>query len=72
MEWQPIETAPKDGTEILISNNGEDISEAFWSDRPVCMLGPRNGGFPPGWATTRGGGTDYNLPLDEPTHWRES
>lgn len=69
-KWQTIETAPYDGTEIEVSYNGEDITTAFWSDRPICMLGSRNGGHEPGWATGYNSGTDYNLPLDEPTHWR--
>lgn len=74
-EWQPIATAPKDGTIIEINytdggNAPNEICLAVWSERPVCMLGSRNGGFPPGWATA-GGQTDNNLPLDEPICWRE-
>lgn len=65
-EWQLMETAPRDGTEIEVIEGGT----VFWSERPVCMLGSRNGGFPPGWATGHNSGTDYNLPVDPPTHWR--
>jgi hypothetical protein len=68
MEWQPIETAPKDGSEILVKIDSE-VVVAFYSPRPVCMLGPVHGGHPPGWATGRSNTTDYNLPLDTPTHW---
>jgi len=34
MNWQPIETAKKDGTKILLYQPGEDggIDTAFWED----------------------------------------
>lgn len=71
-EWQHIDTAPKDGTTIEVAhdNEGEETSFAFWSDRPVCMLGERCGGFPPGWATAPEQNTDNNLPLSEVIMWR--
>ena len=31
MDWQPIETAPKDGTRILVYMEGA-IIEAWWED----------------------------------------
>ena len=31
MEWQPIETAPKDGTEILVRGPGL-LAVVFWGD----------------------------------------
>lgn len=33
MEWQPIETAPKDGTRILVCRNDlvEPVTIAYWS-----------------------------------------
>ena len=31
MEWQPIETAPKDGTRILVNFHGR-VKEVFWDD----------------------------------------
>lgn len=72
-EWKPIETAPKDGRTIEVAHDAEgtEISLAFWSQRPVCMLGNRCGGFPPGWATAIEGNTDTNLPLSEVVMWRE-
>ncbi len=64
-----INTAPRDGTNIIVVHSDGETSEAFWSDRPVCMLGSRCGGFPPGWATS-GNETDYNLPIrDDVIGW---
>lgn len=70
--WQPIATAPKDGTTIEGSYDREhtDTCLAMWSKRPVCMLGNRNGGYPPGWATAPESDCDTNLPLDPPLYWR--
>lgn len=72
-QWQPIETAPKDGTtiEITYDREGTQTCLARWSDNPICMLGSRCGSFPPGWATPSEGDTDNNLPLDPPLMWRE-
>ncbi len=72
-EWQPMATAPRDGTEIRAKYFDQSDDEAdyiVWSERPVCMLGPVNGGFPPGWATGRSSDTDTNLPIDEYDLWR--
>lgn len=70
--WQDIATAPKDGSEIEVAydNDLESTSTAIWSDNPICMLGARAGSHPPGWATGPNSGTDFNLPIDPPTHWR--
>ena len=69
MKDQDIETAPMTGEHVIgIYSDGSEAG-MFWSERPVCMLGLVNGGFPAGWATD-GSDTDYNLPLDEPEYWR--
>jgi hypothetical protein len=68
-EWKNMESAPVDGTGI-IGKYGDDECGIFWSDGPVCILGPRNGGFPEGWATD-GKDTDRNLPMYTPDGWKE-
>lgn len=71
-EWQPMATAPKDGStiEVTYDAEGKETCLACWSQNPVCMLGPRNGSFPPGWATPIEAECDTNLPLDPPLMWR--
>lgn len=34
MEWQPIETAPRDGTEILTIRENGYIAKGVWYDNP--------------------------------------
>lgn len=74
VEWKSIDTAPKNG-ETIVANYGTidkpETALICWSERPVCMLGPRNGSFPPGWATTCESDTDNNLPIDPPNYWTE-
>ena len=62
-EWQPIETAPKDGTPILVSDrylrSKKEIQEqrpefyiqvAYWNDGWVIdAFNPRRGGTPAYW-----------------------
>ncbi len=60
-QWQPIETAPKDGTEILIGRFDEDGSEwyatAEWWVRSWAFMWAKN--------------IDHPVLIDfEPTHWR--
>lgn len=60
MSWQPIETAPKDGTHVLVSDDGV-VSEA-WFDAEA------HGG---GWYLANRHWTDGPGP-DQifPTHWQ--
>lgn len=37
MEWQPIETAPKDGREILVCSRYQ-CAVAFWDDEEEAWL----------------------------------
>lgn len=67
--WNKMNSAPKDGTTI-IGKYGNDEHPIVYSERPVCMLGSRDGGLPPGRATSGDDSTDSNLPMDEPEMWR--
>lgn len=56
--WQPIETAPKDGTRIDVWRRGERLTDVFWSDEEEW------------WSYM---GDTYPIPLaasPAPTHWR--
>lgn len=65
--WQRIETAPKDGTPLLVKYvDGTTEEGVFWqSEGRCCMLGSRAGAHPPGWTSVEAGW----LPVDSPTHW---
>jgi len=69
-EWKPMDEAPDDGTEIIGNYGNGEEAVICWSENPVCMLGPRNGSFPAGWATA-GDDVDRNLPMDEPESWKD-
>ena len=58
MEWQPVKTAPRDGTYILIFD-GETVILARWSE--VCPS-DREKGWPDGWY-------DVGTFLYAATHW---
>lgn len=71
-EWQPIETAPKDGTEILLTN-GKTVAEGQWCDEEPYIREYRDAdgrwidqqesdGFE-GWMDWSGG------MKPDPTHW---
>jgi hypothetical protein len=67
MEWQPIETAPKDGTEVLVWNGGNDGFYTTPGQMGVAYWGRQ--GFPErkrAWCASDccDGVTTYT-----PTHW---
>lgn len=63
-EWQPIETAPKDGTDILVYQT--DVSEPSMT---VCAFDEdwSNDGW---WTCCDGKNADIPLRGPEPTHWQ--
>ena len=68
MEWQPIETAPKDGTKILIGKVGSKlICTAHWEIEPEWAYK----GSSPCWASYMADDDYYSLYFDSdwPTHW---
>lgn len=56
MEWQPIETAPHNGTKCVV---GAFIKDSGWC-MGICWYEPRHGQ----WLTMSG-----NMPDGKPTHW---
>lgn len=71
MDWQPIETAPKDGTPIRgLYDDGRPEDEAiedglYWSEERYCILGAPQGSMGPGWVSREAG----DLPVDAPAYW---
>lgn len=62
-QWQPIETAPKDGTSVLIHTEGPGCGAA------VCFFDTEWGDE--GWWMLDDGKLALELPLRgaDPTHW---
>lgn len=74
-KWQPIETAPKDGTEIIV---GMDMATvwvvhvAFWVqvDEDMKLMGDWSDSDTGWWSYIRGSVTQEKLEgIYEPTHW---
>jgi hypothetical protein len=60
MNWQPIETAPKDGTVILVCGFGRKgyyVADAVWGS--VCDC----------WMMFDGMSDNYDLESDGHSHW---
>mgnify|MGYP001574536749 CR=1 FL=1 len=62
MDWQPFETAPKDGTRILAWGPKEMVITIMWHAIPR-----RDDGY---WKLEPDGGTESNYDIETPlTHW---
>lgn len=78
MEWQPIETAPKDGSHILILRSGHpdeygtNIVNVFWGDRLAGYAPDDPANY--AWLNWHEG-FEYNetgalwATVENPTHW---
>lgn len=65
MEWQPIDTAPKDGTKVLISD-GRYVIDAYWDDNASLEQCERG----PAWQVFNcDGDCWYSVAVTDPTHW---
>lgn len=70
MKWQPIETAPKDGTDIIVMHvhiSTQIVHAAFWIDEEQGLDKPGDTGW---WSYDKSEGS--RIKLDDwltPTHW---
>lgn len=67
--WQPIETAPKDGTGILYADRSGYVGITYWTS---CDVYSRTAGYQKqmGWFDCDDDGITRPLVGDyEPTHW---
>lgn len=71
MEWRPIETAPRDGTCILVYEPGERPGEANLNISLVHFSEYGYGSPDGGWRLCETGGwaEDSDPMNDTPTHW---
>jgi hypothetical protein len=63
-EWQPIETAPKDGSTVLLAE-GNYVDCGFWNDGAECY-GHRGGA---GWFSEDDRNNLLIASNIHPTHW---
>lgn len=66
-QWQPMDSAPRDGRAIVGLFDGEQV-DIRWASERVCMLAGTAGGngyFGPGWEDV-----ENHLVCDEPSAWK--
>jgi len=70
--WQPIETAPKDGSIIDLFADGQRWSDCYWG-KPLHFCGEAGQYCDSDWHSEPDGWTwsavNEPFPFDEPTHW---
>lgn len=66
--WEPIDTAPKDGTEIVAWSECDGMVVTMWTDDVYALNGGSCG--PRGWFSYRYDDRWGDRPrFDHPTHW---
>jgi hypothetical protein len=70
MNWQPIETAPKDGTAILLwyPDLHQKWQKGYWYDKVEIMNGVETYRIQK-WLTSMGAFRYGEEPDPQPTHW---
>ena len=66
-DWQPIHTAPRDGTIVeIVADTGEGPGEAW----PMRWVAGKGDGQTPGFWTVSDGSFTWREGDGGPTHWR--
>lgn len=69
-EWQPIDTAPRDGTPILLAGGEDDNTKYATELEAAKMRSPCRGWWHhDGWIITLAEACCISVGRDNPTHW---